>query len=162
MYFNHLRLALLALCLFVSLVGACQSGLTSSGGLATGGNGTVTYSVGLVSYNYLQDDNFLFSQGLQHAYEISPLGTANELQSPFHLSAFPNPTLGNVNLVSEKPISGGLELELFSENGQLILRRDINSQCTEVTLSSLAAGVYIIRVYDGVTAIQSFKIIKNS
>ena len=162
MYFNHLKLALPALCLFLSLAAACQSGLTSTGGVATGDNGSVTYSVGLVSYAYLQDDDFLFSQGLQHAYEISPVGITKELYSPFNLSAFPNPTLGNVSLVSEKPISGSLKLELLSENGQLILREDINSQRTEISLSSLAAGVYIIQVYDGENAIQSFKIIKNS
>jgi autotransporter-associated beta strand protein len=60
------------------------------------------------------------------------------------ISVYPNPTRGEVNFSSsDAEIS---EIEIMNVQGQMILRRTINSTTANINLSNYAAGVYYTKI----------------
>jgi hypothetical protein len=73
---------------------------------------------------------------------------------------FPNPAnnVVNINLADFK---GKSEVSLFDGNGRVVLRREVNSANTQLDISALPAGVYMIRIKNGVKEVSTTKIIKQ-
>jgi hypothetical protein len=73
---------------------------------------------------------------------------------------FPNPAnnIVNINLADFK---GKSEVSLFDGNGRVVLRREVNSANTQLDISALPAGIYMIRIKNGVKEVSTTKIIKQ-
>jgi subtilisin-like proprotein convertase family protein len=67
----------------------------------------------------------------------------------------PNPTSGRLNIRFAQNLSGDLNVELFSLNGQLLQRGRFENAGTELTLdlSNYPAGVYLVRLVNGEAAL---------
>jgi hypothetical protein len=74
-----------------------QDATNSSGGNATGNGGTVSYSIGQVVYNFNAGNAGSVAQGVQHSFEILPVGNT-EKSLNISLTIFPNPTAENLIL----------------------------------------------------------------
>lgn len=93
------------------------------------------------------------------------LGTATRSTEPFtegqkNVLVYPNPAsdLLNVNLSG---IKGKSEVSLFDINGRQVLRREVNAANTQLDISSLPTGVYIIKIKNGTKEVNTTKIIKR-
>lgn len=93
------------------------------------------------------------------------LGTASRTTDPGtsdvqKVLVFPNPAKNvvNINLADFK---GKSEVSLFDVNGRVILRREVSATSTQLDISALPAGVYMIRIKNGGKEANTTRIIKQ-
>jgi hypothetical protein len=77
------------------------------------------------------------------------------------LSVYPNPTQGSLNLKMASFNKANLSYQLFSLQGQLLLRKAINNDITNIPMHRLSEGMYLLKVNLNNKEIKSFKIIKK-
>jgi hypothetical protein len=76
------------------------------------------------------------------------------------VAVYPNPANNVVN-IDLTGVKGKSEVSMFDVNGRLVLRREVNTVKTQLDISALPAGVYMIRVKNGVKEVSMTKIIKQ-
>jgi hypothetical protein len=76
------------------------------------------------------------------------------------IAVFPNPASNvvNINLAGYK---GKSEVSLFDVNGRMVLRREVNPVNTQLDISTLSPGVYILRIKNGAKEVNMTKIVKQ-
>jgi hypothetical protein len=154
-------IALLSLGLLVSVLSKAQELTNASGGNATGSGGTASYSIGQVVYTTHTGSNGSVAQGVQHAYDIYPVGIS-ETALNITLTVFPNPTSDNLTLQISNPINEQLTCQLFDVQGKILHTEKVSAQQTQIDMTGLASATYFLYVVnDNHKRIQSFKIVKN-
>lgn len=124
-----------------TLSGATPSGGTWSGTAVSGGVFTpATAGVGsfVMTYSFT-DSNGCSGSGFD-SINVSPCTGINELGA-MTFSMFPNPASGSFVFNSE--VNG--TMEMFDVNGQLVYTSTITSTKTEINVSNLASGSYLVR-----------------
>ena len=88
-----------------------QSDIVPMGGTATGNGGTVTYTIGQIAVQSYGEGSTSISEGVQQPYEIQTIGIDNYPGITLNAMVYPNPTLGNVQLINNEQctIGGGSE-----------------------------------------------------
>ncbi|OQB29893.1 MAG: hypothetical protein BWY08_01502 [Bacteroidetes bacterium ADurb.Bin174] len=160
---QHKRLTLSAVLLLgLGLTGLqAQISVNATGGKATGGGGTVSYSVGQVVYTSNKGSGGTVDQGVQHAYEIFTTGI-NETTLNVSLTLFPNPTTESLTLQINGYNNDKLSYQLFDIQGKELSAGQIVAQQTLINMSSLSIATYFLNVVNQENKkVQSFKIIKT-
>jgi len=153
--------ALFLLCLGLTEIQAQQSILTS-GGDASGSGGSVSYSVGQIVYTTNTGANGSVAQGVQQPFEISDVTGIIEAKGiTLNCSAYPNPANNYLTLKTENFNLSTLNFQLFDISGQLLLNQKINSNETSISMESLPAANYFLKVIDNNKEVKTFRIIKN-
>ena len=161
-----LSLFVVACSLCVGIVQA-QESVNSTGNIATGSNGTVTYTIGQLIYTTNSAVSGHLAQGVQHPYEIFKIDSIStsyrkEAQEHFSILLFPNPTADNIILDVQDYINEKLLYFLFDYNGKLIFHKQITGKQTHIDLGNLPSSIYFVNVVDDENKkVQSFKITKN-
>ena len=131
--------------LFTSLIfGAVgQQNAVSAGGDATGTGGSVSYSIGQVDYINSSGSNGNSNEGVQQPYEFfQEVGLEEEI---IISAVYPNPTTDIIQIEFEN--AAQRELELFDQNGKLVLNSTCSDSNTSLDLSALAKGSYMLSVH---------------
>jgi hypothetical protein len=137
-----------------------QNAVNTSGGNAAGVNGSVSYSIGQVVYTTNTSIAGSVAQGVQHAYEIFPVGGSN-IHS-VTASVQPNPTADILVLQLDNYQQGNFNYTLHDAQGKLVLNGNIQSKKTIIETQQLPSAVYFLSVInDRKEKIETFKIIKN-
>jgi hypothetical protein len=138
-----------------------QESVNASGGDASGGGGSVAYSIGQVGYTSNIGNNGNVSQGVQQAYEIFVFGN-DDVSSNISLQIFPNPTADNLILQINNFNNEQYSYQLFDMQGkQLSTGRIVDTQ-TPINMYSLPTASYLLYVVNQDNKkVQTFKIIKN-
>ena len=89
-----------------------QQGTTATGGEASGAGGTLSYSVGQVSYTNITNSNGYINEGVQQPYEFFTVGISTNNNITLSYSAYPNPTASTVNLKVENTSLENLSYQL--------------------------------------------------
>ena len=149
--------------LFVS-IGALQAQETvpASGGEATGGGGTSSYSVGQITYTTDNGTNGSVAKGVQQPYEISIVTGIEATNINLELSVYPNPTTDRLTLAVKDTELNNLKFQLYDLSGKLIQQDQLRDQSTQISMQSLSAGTYLLKVSDNTKTIKIFKIIRNN
>jgi len=84
------------------------------------------------------------------------MGTGENLLTQ-HLSVYPNPTSGRLNVIGQNTID---RLDIYSLSGQLLRTETPNALSHEADISSLATGMYIVQVQSG-SRVEKIKICKQ-
>ncbi|MCF8378340.1 MAG: T9SS type A sorting domain-containing protein [Bacteroidales bacterium] len=79
-------------------------------------------------------------------FSFSPSVGISEDNSQDHLSIYPNPSSGVVNVKHDGQI--GDIIQILNLTGQVVFTREINSPTEKIDLSSLGSGVFFIKVGD--------------
>jgi hypothetical protein len=138
-----------------------QESVNASGGDATGGGGTLSYSLGQVVYITNTGGTGSVAQGVQHAYQIFPVGNM-ETAINISLTAFPNPTTENLTLQISDFENEKLTYQLIDMQGKLIINGQVSARQTQINTSYLASATYFIHVVNQANKkVKTFKIIKN-
>ena len=150
--------------LFICVLGLsraiAQNAIPATGGDATGGNGSVSYTVGQVAYTTNTGNNGSSAQGVQQPYEIfTTLGLTEGVS--LELLAFPNPTTDFLTLTVDGKFVEGLSFQLYDLKGKLIKSKEITSEATQIVMTEFVRGNYFISVSNSERTIKSFRIIKN-
>ena len=148
----------MALCISTSVF--AQESSVASGGEATGTTGTVSYSIGQVSYSSESGSGGEISQGVQQAYEIFTL-SVKKSKFEIALKVFPNPTRDILNLDVTGYQKGKLSYHLYDAQGRLVQSNLIDKLQNQINTSDLEPAIYYLHVMHSKKKIQTFKIIKN-
>ena len=138
-----------------------QESANASAGDATGSGGTAAYSIGQVIYTTNTGSSGSLAQGVQHAYQIFPVGNV-ETTLNISLTAFPNPTMGNLTLQISDFSNEKLFYQVYDVQGKQLINGQIKTKQTELNTSSLTPATYFINILNQENKkLQTFKIIKN-
>ncbi|SHH04646.1 T9SS type A sorting domain-containing protein [Chryseobacterium oranimense] len=143
----------------VSLLNA-QSAVLATGTNASGGNGSVSYSVGQTAYLY-KGANSEILEGVQQGYEIIALSTSETLSKQEGILLYPNPTRDYLYIDFTSLPYKGSEYQLYDAQGKLVKKDVISQSKSELNLSSLPSAVYIIRINQKGENLKTFKVIKK-
>ena len=139
-----------------------QQTIPASGGNATGSGGSVSYTVGQITYTTYTGTNGSVAQGVQQPYEISVVnGIAEAKDIVLQCSAYPNPLTDIIKLNIGNLSTSNFNYQLFDNNGKLLESKKIENTETSINMHNLATATYFIRISDKDKAIKTFKIIKK-
>lgn len=161
---RHIKLKLSAVLLFglgLTDIQAQTSGNTT-GGNASGGGGSVSYSVGQTAYKTASGSDGSVAQGVQQPFEISLLTGLKEANGIIlRLLAYPNPTTDFLILEVKDFDISNLHFKLYNMGGKLLQNEKITDNQTSIVMSNLIPATYFVKVVQGNKEVKTFKIIKN-
>jgi len=88
--------------------------------------------------------------------ELDPTASLDDLKL-FNFTAYPNPTKDVINIAASQTIDA---IEIYSILGQQVLKEQINKNKSQINISSLSQGVYIVKAYVGDTS-GTYRFIKE-
>ncbi|MBT5338768.1 T9SS type A sorting domain-containing protein [Candidatus Falkowbacteria bacterium] len=139
-----------------------QEVISATGGEASGGGGSVSYSVGQVFYTTSTGTTGSVAQGVQQPYEISVVTEIEQAKDiNLMILAYPNPTNDYLMLKVDNYDNKNLLYQLFDISGKLLESKKITSNETQIKMEMLIPSNYFIKVTDKKKEIKTFKIIKN-
>ena len=151
-----------------SMTGAmAQEAIPSAGGNASGSGGSVSYTVGQVACTLYTTGSGSVSQGVQQPYEIYVEVETGEADGvDFFCTSYPNPVSDELILEISDYQDQQLVCRLYDANGYLLENKEIKGSVTIISMGSLAAGTYFLKVVksgqpSSPYGIKTFKIIKN-
>lgn len=139
-----------------------QNTVLSSGNDAVGNGGTISYSIGQITYTEFIGSNGSINQGIQHSFEIFTLGTDVSPEIKLLMMVYPNPTTSSISLKTGNNAFETLEYQLFDMNGKQITIQKITQEETQIQMEKLGSGIYFLKVSDNKKILKTFKIIKNN
>lgn len=136
----------------------CQSKnletINSSGTTLSTQNGSISYSLGQLSSETLENQDVVFSQGYQQS-TISVVSFLTEQQQEnLSLSIYPNPTSEALTISSSNE---KFDFEILDINGKVIYQSKKSALTHKVNVSEYANGNYIILI----NSQQTYQIIKK-
>jgi hypothetical protein len=135
-----------------------QESINAAGGDASGAGGTVAYSVGQLVHTTHAGTPGSLAQGVQQPFEISVVTGMEETAIQLELNAYPNPATHTLTL--QVSAYAGLHLQLTDLRGVHILRQELTSNSTDISMDGLAQAVYFLTVSGEDQVIKTFKITK--
>ena len=160
---THMQTKQLIICSLLSLGLKCataQEAVLSSGGNATGSNGSVAFSIGQVAYTTYTGSNGSVAQGVQQPYEISITTGIKGTSIQLHMVAFPNPTSDKLELQMDV-FNEGTSYVLYNAAGQQLETNKVLSTTTILFMGDYPSALYYLSVIQNNKDIKTFKIIKN-
>jgi len=152
-------LVLLVGCLNLFIVQG-QSTIPATGSNATGSGGSVSYTIGQVTYNTYGTTGTV-AQGVQQPYEISVVtGIEKAKDISLEIVVYPNPATDYVKLKVENYETENLLYQLYNINGILLENKKIESNETSIVFRNHIQGTYFLKITDKQKEIKTFKIIK--
>jgi hypothetical protein len=138
-----------------------QLSVSTAGGEATGSGGTVSYTIGQVSYSNYTGNEGTVSQGVQQPYEIQLISSSEDKYGiNLELSIYPNPVNEYLKLKVKNYTTGNLMYQLYDMNGKLLENKKLEANETNIQTEKLVRAVYILKVTDNDKEVKTFKIIK--
>ncbi|MDN3695416.1 T9SS type A sorting domain-containing protein [Chryseobacterium tructae] len=138
-----------------------QSAVLATGADISGGNGSVSYSIGQTAYLYKGANNQLL-EGVQQPYEITTLAAHETRASNLEgILLYPNPFKDFLYLEFTTNDFKNADYQLYDAQGKLIKKDLILQSKSELNFSELPSAMYIIRINKHGENIKTFKIIKK-
>jgi len=155
---NYLILLGLTIPLYIN----AQQAIPASGGNATGGGGSASYTVGQIVFASTSGTGGIITQGVQQPYEIF-IETGIEAAKSISLecSVFPNPTSEFINLKIEGYKVENLSFQIYDMNGKLLQNKMVEGIITRISMKNFIPATYFLRLIDNNKEIKTFKIIKK-
>lgn len=157
---NFVLLIALLMLGFVQL--QAQESTNSAGGNASSGSGSISYSVGQVTYQTIANANGSVAQGVQQPYEIWIVsGIEDAKDITLDVKVYPNPAQDFLVLKLNQYATQGLSYQLLDMNGKILRKQAVNEDETQINMNNLAPALYLLKIYQSGHEIKTFKIIKN-
>ena len=136
-----------------------QQNTVTTGGDASGSNGSVSFSVGQIDYSNATGSNGSVNQGVQQPYEFFDPDSGLPFISTY-IQLFPNPTNEYVILqISE--FGEGTSYSIYDSKGRIVEKGNVISEETKLDLSQLSQGVYHLHLTMNSNTFSTIKIVKN-
>ena len=156
---NVLKISVFAFGLFSSATVNAQESVNSSGGNAAGSGGSVSYSIGQVVFTSHNGSGGSIAQGVQHAYDVLPVGVQKENELTF--SFFPNPSSDQLTLEVQNPSAEQMEFRLYDLHGKLLNKVGVISGRNAIDMRTYPVAQYVGELWGKNNLVKSFQIIKN-
>ena len=93
------------------------------------------------------------------ASNVTPAGTMENVNQNFTINLFPNPTSDRLN-VSVQGVDKKIEIKVYNLMGKLVMQQESGNTLTQLNISKLSSGFYVVKVNDG-KQLRSAKFIKQ-
>jgi hypothetical protein len=153
--------------IFTLIITACssmilgQTSINSSGGNTSTDNGSISYTLGQLTYQSASNLSGSFGQGVQQTYNISTLNL-DEQEFNFKLSVYPNPTQDNLYLSIENYHDEQFTYLVLDIEAKVIKEAKVQSKEYILEMQQLPNATYYVDVHHSGKKVQSFKIIKSN
>ena len=160
---KQLKLSTLLMFGLVLTIGAqAQEAIPTTGGNASGSDGSVSYTVGQILYTTNTGANGSVAEGVQQPYEISVVvGIEQAKDINLICTVYPNPATDLLTLEVEIPDNENLFFQLYDVMGKLLVNKKLIDIKTTIPMTNLAPATYFLKVTDNQNVVKTFKIIKN-
>jgi hypothetical protein len=103
---------------------------------------------------------FTTATGRASILDTSTNGTTVITGKVQKVAVFPNPAnkVVNINLTG---FTGKSDVSLFDVNGRVVLHREVSTINSQLDIAALPAGVYMLRIKNGIKEVNMTKIIKQ-
>ena len=140
-----------------------QKDFVTSGGDGKSDQGSFSYSIGQILVMQMDAPSNSWSQPISLNNGVQQVFiSACEKNQNIKILATPNPTSGLVNIDIPNWNDVQLNISVYDVLGKDILNKTINKRKTQLDLSKLSSGVYILKIGDTCGGSNSFKIILNN
>lgn len=157
-----LQFSLLFICLIAFNKLSAQETIPASGGNISGNDGSVSYTVGQLTYTVYANSSGTVVQTIQQPFEILiSTGIEDAKGIILECSVYPNPVTDFMVLKINNYESDRLSYQLYDMNGELLRSETISSSETSIVINNLVPSTYILKVIDNKKEIKTFKFIKN-
>ena len=147
--------------LYSSLLVLSQQSVSSGGGNSSGSGGSVSFTIGQVTWNMFSGTSGSVVQGVQQPYEISVLNSIDVEDVVLNYLVFPNPTTGSVTLSINNDEYSNYRYLLYSIAGIILQQDKIRAVSTEIQLEDYPPSSYLLMILKEENKIKLFKIVKN-
>jgi len=121
-------------------------------------NGLNAPSVGLHKFNIrIKDNQGVWGPVFTNVISIQSALSITDVEANTAIKLFPNPSSGIVNVVTQLPLD---LVEVYTMSGQLVWKKALHTATGTLDLTSLAAGVYTVKISSG-NSVETKKIIKK-
>src|SRR6478609_9686418 len=152
----------LGLLLSLGVIGAkAQNSTVTAGGEGSGSGGTVSYSIGLTTFETSSGTSGSAAAGVQHAY-VSVVSGLDHPEVNLLAEVYPNPTVNNVTLKVDGISTDNLSFVLLDITGNVLQQSSVNNNSTTINLENLSNTTFLLKVFRKKQELKTFKIIKNS
>jgi hypothetical protein len=136
----------------------------SSGDFYSGGGATLSWTLGEAATETYSNTSNALTQGFQQP-DLT-ITKVEEADAGVSVTVFPNPSAGQLNVSLSSAAARRVKLELLDASGRLVHTQQADvpagDQSLSMSLASLAAGQYLLRITDTEQNTQStYKILKN-
>ena len=140
-----------------------QEAILATGGDASGSGGSISYSVGQVTYTtYTGTNGYSVAEGVQQPYEIqTPTGLAEAPDIQLECLAYPNPAKDHLTLKIDEYDNENLSYQLYDMQGNLLENKKLTGTETTISMEKLVPASYFLKITNNQKEIKIFKIIKN-
>lgn len=146
----------IAATILLSCTVTAQQNTVTTGGDASGTNGSVSYTIGQIDYVYVENGSNSANAGVQQPYEFFIVGL-NDLN--YITALYPNPTYDELNLKIENPEN--MTFRIFDASGRLILEKASLTSENIISVTSWAKGNYNLQLFSNGETVETVKIIKH-
>lgn len=147
--------------LFLIINIQAQQSVNASGDEFTGVSGSLSYSIGQVVYTTNSEKTGSIAQGVQQAFEIFTLSNLEFTDLRLSVVMYPNPTTDKIILSIRNSDLVDLSYMLYELNGRILSSALVQEYETPIAIQNMPSGVYILKVNQNDTELQTFKIIKK-
>lgn len=139
-----------------------QSAVLSSGGNIQTSAGNVSFSVGQLLVQTVQNSSGSVSFGVQQPFEFHTLSLEDFSGIALKIKTYPNPTSDFVFLfLPSQEQTGNETYELYDLSGRKLRSGTLSGDETSVSFQNLPASIYLLNVNREGNTIKAFKIIKR-
>jgi hypothetical protein len=157
-----LQFCMLFMCVITFNQLSAQETVPASGGIASGNDGSVCYTVGQLTYTVCANGNGNVAQTIQQPFEITiSTGLEDAKGITLECSVYPNPVNDILVLKINKILSDRLSYQLYDMNGEILRNEIVTKSETSVDLNNLAPSTYLLKIFDNKKELKTFKIIKK-
>jgi hypothetical protein len=150
--------------LFVMLICAsftssfAQQHIVAAGSDLISSAGSVSQSIGIVSYTSLKNTNFTIDQGIQHPFEIVHTGINSLSASVESFIAYPNPFKDLIKFQLNKETE--YRYKFYDLTGVLQISGILTNGITSINTENFKPGIYLLIITDASQNFQTIKLIK--
>ena len=155
---KHITILALLLAWLLPFAGRAQSSVVASGGESSQGDGSFSFSLGLVNSSFLESNDGTVTEGVQHTYEVSQIDSPKIV---FNAIAYPNPTTDIVVIEIPDSDISNVSYVVMDIKGREILKAPIVGAVSEISLKGLETAVYFVNILKNEKFLTGFKIIKR-
>ena len=139
-----------------------QDAISAAGGDATGSGGSAAFTVGQILFSGSSGASGEVFQGVQQPYEIMVISGLDQFEDlDLIISTYPNPVTDLLILKVESLKWNDLNFQIYNSDGRVVVSDKLLNTETNIDMSHLAPGAYILQVIMEKEAVKTFKIIKK-
>mgnify|MGYP006150876415 CR=1 FL=1 len=139
-----------------------QTSVLTAGGDSSNSLGSISYSIGLVDYANVEDQDGSINLGTQVPYEIVTLSGNNDNLFDIGIKVYPNPSSAYIYIKSLNQNHGKLRYQFYNLLGQILDQGPIHFPETRIDIYDYSVATYFLSIQSGNGEVKRIKIIKNN